>query len=96
MRQFPPEASFPISEGLEHRKRLLSRIRHFRREIGNGTVLHALSLAVMHAGGEAYHARYAPCRRRTDRQTQGCNRIANGRPRFAKDPFRTLGFPTGR
>jgi len=47
-----PKAGLFAAKTLEHRKRLLSRIRHFRREIGNGTVLHTLSLAVMHAGGK--------------------------------------------
>ena len=59
-----PKTGLFAAKTLEHRKRLLSRIRHFRREIGNGTVLHALSLAVMHAGGKlALRRSSAPVRR---------------------------------
>ena len=59
-----PKTVLFAAKTLEHRKRLLSRIRHFRREIGTGTVLHALSLAVMHTGGKlALRRSSAPVRR---------------------------------
>lgn len=59
-----PKTGLFAAKTLEHRKRLLSRIRHFRREIGNGTVLHALSLAVMtQAGSLPLRRSSAPVRR---------------------------------
>ena len=74
-----PKTGLFAAKTLEHRKRLLSRIRHFRREIGNGTVLHALSLAVMHTGGKlALRRSSAPVRR--------AHLLRRPTPRFPTEP----------
>ena len=72
-----PKTGLFAAKTLEHRKRPLSHIRHFRREIGNGTVLHALSLAVMHAGGKLALRRSSALVRRARPASIFCARPPN-------------------